>query len=99
MKRIVITFLAAGFMFAGCNKQETTDNPLLQEWETPFETAPFSKIKPEHYIPAFHASIAQHEEEIKEIVSNSEAPTFEKPLQHSTTADRCCRVSAVFSTI
>lgn len=97
MKRIVITFLAAGFMFAGCNKQETTDNPLLQEWETPFETAPFSKIKPEHYIPAFHASIAQHEEEIKEIVSNSEAPTFENTIAaFDYSGQMLSRVSGVF---
>lgn len=97
MKRIVITFLAAGFMFAGCNKQETTDNPLLQEWETPFETAPFSKIKPEHYLPAFKASIAQHEEEIKEIVSNSEAPTFENTIAaFDYSGQMLSRVSGVF---
>ncbi len=75
-----MTLLAAGLMFASCSKSETSDNPLLQKWDTPFETAPFSKIKPEHYLPAFKAAIAQHEEEIKGIVSNSEAPTFENTI-------------------
>lgn len=75
-----MTFLAAGLMCAGCTKQETNDNPLLQKWDTPFETAPFSKIKPEHYLPAFHAAIAQHDEEIKEIISNNEAPTFDNTI-------------------
>ncbi len=80
MRKTVMTLLAAGLMFASCSKSETSDNPLLQKWDTPFETAPFSKIKPEHYLPAFKAAIAQHEEEIKGIVSNSEAPTFENTI-------------------
>ena len=53
MKKTMITLLAAGLMFAGCGKQGDKDNPLLQKWDTPFETAPFEKIKPEHYLPAF----------------------------------------------
>ncbi len=75
-----MTLLAAGLMFAACSKSETNDNPLLQKWDTPFETAPFSKIKPEHYLPAFKAAIAEHEEEIKAIISNGEAPTFENTI-------------------
>ena len=58
MKKTMITLLAAGLMFAGCGKQGDKDNPLLQKWDTPFETAPFEKIKPEHYLPAFEAAIA-----------------------------------------
>lgn len=76
----MMTFLAAGLILAGCAKQGAKDNPLLQTWDTPFETAPFSKIKPEHYLPAFEAAIAEHEKEIKQIVSNSEAPTFDNTI-------------------
>lgn len=76
----MMTFLAAGLILAGCAKQGAKDNPLLQTWDTPFETAPFSKIKPEHYLPAFEAAIAEHEKEIKQIVSNSEVPTFDNTI-------------------
>lgn len=75
-----MTFFAAGLIFAGCSKQGANDNPLLQTWDTPFETAPFSKIKPEHYLPAFEAAIAEHEKEVRQIVSNSEAPTFNNTI-------------------
>ncbi len=80
MKKTMMTFLAAGLILAGCAKQGAKDNPLLQTWDTPFETAPFSKIKPEHYLPAFEAAIAEHEKEIKQIVSNSEVPTFDNTI-------------------
>lgn len=80
MKKTMITLLAAGLMFAGCGKQGDKDNPLLQKWDTPFETAPFEKIKPEHYLPAFEAAIAEHEKEIGQIVSNKEAATFDNTI-------------------
>ena len=80
MKKTMITLLAAGLMFAGCGKQGDKDNPLLQKWDTPFETAPFEKIKPEHYLPAFEAAIAEHEKEIEQIVSNKEAATFDNTI-------------------
>ena len=80
MKKTMITLLAAGLMFAGCGKQGDKDNPLLQKWDTPFETDPFEKIKPEHYLPAFEAAIAEHEKEIEQIVSNKEAATFDNTI-------------------
>ncbi|MFT6869929.1 MAG: oligopeptidase A [Polaribacter sp.] len=48
-------------------------NPLLQD----FTTAPFSKIKTEHYIPAIKKGIEIAKIEIDEIVNNSDKPTFE----------------------
>lgn len=80
MRKTVMSLLAAGMLFAACNKQDNADNPLLQKWDTPFETAPFEKIKPEHYLPAFKAAIEQHDKEIQEIVSNKEAATFDNTI-------------------
>lgn len=80
MRKTVMSLLAAGILFAACNKQDNADNPLLQKWDTPFETAPFEKIKPEHYLPAFKAAIEQHDKEIQEIVSNKEAATFDNTI-------------------
>lgn len=51
-------------------------NPLLE----PFETAPFSKIKNEHFKPAIVAAIALAREEIDAIVSNPEAATFKNTI-------------------
>lgn len=80
MRKTVMSLLAAGMLFTACNKQDNADNPLLQKWDTPFETAPFEKIKPEHYLPAFKAAIEQHDKEIQEIVYNKEAATFDNTI-------------------
>ncbi|MCQ2292155.1 MAG: M3 family metallopeptidase [Bacteroidales bacterium] len=51
-------------------------NPFLQEWSTPYQTPPFSKIKVEHYIPAFEQCIKEAQQEIDAIKNNREHPTF-----------------------
>lgn len=51
-------------------------NPLLAEWTTPHETAPFSTIELAHYEPAFDAAIACSRAEIDAIVNNPKKPSF-----------------------
>ena len=51
-------------------------NPLLE----PFETAPFSKIKNEHFAPAFHAAIEAARKEIDTIVANPEVASFDNTI-------------------
>lgn len=51
-------------------------NPLLNKFETPFETVPFDQIKDEHFLPGLIESIAVGKEEINEIVTNKERATF-----------------------
>ncbi|MGM0621930.1 MAG: M3 family metallopeptidase [Bacteroidota bacterium] len=60
---------------------EIKNNPLLQEFKTPHETAPFAEIKNEHFLPAFREAIKKGEEEIKSIVDDREAPTFENTVE------------------
>lgn len=55
-------------------------NPLLEKFNTSFNTPPFSKIKNEHFKPAFEAAIAKAKQEIDTITDNSEAPTFENTI-------------------
>jgi len=55
-------------------------NPLLGEFNTPHQTAPFNEIKNEHYIPAFQENIKQGEAEIDAIVNNQATPTFENTV-------------------
>src|SRR5690606_14162295 len=55
-------------------------NPLLEKFETPFETAPFHLIKTEHYLPAVKMAIQEAKaeiEKIKEIAQPDFANTIE----------------------
>ncbi|MDX1349397.1 MAG: M3 family metallopeptidase [Putridiphycobacter sp.] len=56
-------------------------NPLLQPFQTVFETAPFEEIKLEHYQPAIEAAIAEAKIEIDEIVKNTETPNFANTIE------------------
>ena len=58
----------------------TQINPLLEEFNTPHQTAHFKEIKNEHFIPAFQENIKQGETEIEAIVNNQAAPTFENTI-------------------
>ena len=51
-------------------------NPLLQAWQTPFETPPFAQIAPEHFLPAFEQAFADHTAEIAAIEHDPAAPDF-----------------------
>ena len=56
-------------------------NPLLSEWTTPFEIAPFSDIEDEDFAPALDIALAAHLAEIDAIAENPEAPTFENTIE------------------
>lgn len=53
-----------------------TDNPFLDRFDTPEQTAPFSRIANSHYLPAIKAGIDKAYREIDRIVDNPETPTF-----------------------
>ncbi len=55
-------------------------NPILQDWDTPFGSPPYDKIKSEHYAPAIREGMRQQLLEIKAIVENREAPNFENTI-------------------
>lgn len=63
-----------------CNQEKKNDNPLLAEFNTPYQTPPFDKIKHEHYVPAIDSAIAEARSEIDKIISNSEEPSFENTI-------------------
>jgi peptidyl-dipeptidase Dcp len=65
-------------MLAACNNQPK--NIFLQEWDTPFCTAPFSKIAVTDYMPAFKAGLEEQKANIQKIIDNSSAPTFENTI-------------------
>ena len=58
-----------------------TSNPLLvEEWDTPRQTPPFSRIETKHYAPAFETAIAVVRAEIEAIVNNPAKPTFRNTI-------------------
>ncbi|TVR74147.1 MAG: M3 family peptidase [Marinilabiliales bacterium] len=52
------------------------ENPLLAEFNTPFNLPPFDRIESEHFIPAFDKAMEEHNNEIDAIAGNPEPPTF-----------------------
>ncbi len=58
-----------------------TDNPLLQEFDTPYGVPPFDKIKNNHFQPAFEAAMAEHKTEIDAIANQSAAPDFQNTIE------------------
>jgi peptidyl-dipeptidase Dcp len=56
-------------------------NPLVKPFDTPFESAPFSIIRPEHFVPALQENIKTALEEIEAIVSQKALPTFENTIE------------------
>ena len=68
-------------------------NPFLQ----PYETAPFSKIKNEHFLPAITKLIDETKKEINAIVLNSEVPTFENTVEAlENTGEKLDRATSIF---
>ncbi|WP_321997602.1 M3 family metallopeptidase [Draconibacterium orientale] len=55
-------------------------NPLLGDFNTPHDAAPFDKIKNEHFMPAFEEGIKLGKAEVEKIKNNQEAPTFENTI-------------------
>ena len=56
-------------------------NPLLQDWTTPFQIAPFAEIEDDHFAPALEEALTAHMAEIDAIADNSDAPTFENTIE------------------
>lgn len=56
-------------------------NPLLQKFNTPFNTIPFEEIKLEHYKPAIEEAIALGKEDINAIKNNTAIPDFKNTIE------------------
>ncbi|PKQ66984.1 peptidase M3 [Labilibaculum manganireducens] len=56
-------------------------NPLLNEFTTPYEAAPFESIELNHFLPAFTESIEIAKKEIDQIVDNAEEPNFVNTIE------------------
>jgi peptidyl-dipeptidase Dcp len=55
-------------------------NPLLQDWQTPYQLPPFARIEPGHFAPAFATLFVEHLAEIDALAANPDAPTFDNAV-------------------
>ncbi len=98
MKRIVLTLAICSTMCA-C-EQKTETNPFFTEFQTEYGAPDFNNIKLEHYEPAFLKGIEEQNAEIKAIVDNAEAPTFENTVVALDQSGKTLtRVSYVFGAL
>ncbi len=98
-KTLLLAGSAAALMqLTACQQNSTpADNPLLQQSSLPFGAPDFSKIKPEHFMPAFETAIQAQRDNIAKIADNPEAPNFDNTiLAYEESGEQLERVSGVF---
>ena len=97
MKNLVIA-TAMTCMVCACSQQSTeSENPFFSEFQSPYGAPDFDRIQLADYEPAFLKGIEQQNQEIKAIVENPEAPTFENTIVAlDNSGEILSRVSGVF---
>lgn len=97
MKNLVIA-AAMMCMVCACSQQSTeSENPFFSEFQSPYGSPDFDRIQLADYEPAFLKGIEQQNQEIKAIVENPEAPTFENTIVAlDNSGEILSRVSGVF---
>ncbi len=73
------------------------ENPLLIESTAPFGAPHLNLVTPEHFPEAFAAAMKKHKENIAEIATNAEPPSFENTIEpYEKSGDLLAHVSRVF---
>ena len=72
-------------------------NPFFEVWNTPFGLAPFDKIAPEHFAPAFTSALIEHDAQIAAIAGAQEPASFQNVIEALERSGRALRrVGRVF---
>lgn len=102
-KRTAILLTAIVGFAVSCDKKQNKamtsgeDNPLIAEWNTPYELPPFELIQTKHFEPAILEGIKEHQSEIEAIVDSKQAPTFENTIEAIENSGKLLnRVTTVF---
>ncbi|WP_209598602.1 M3 family metallopeptidase [Ruegeria sp. HKCCSP351] len=75
-------------------------NPILSNWTTPFEIAPFADISDEDFAPALDQAMTAHNAEIDAIAANPDTPTFANTVEALEAAgEQLDKVLSVFFTV
>ncbi len=56
-------------------------NPILADWNTPFQIAPFDRISDSDFAPALDVALKEHQQEIDAIAGQEDAPTFANTVE------------------
>ena len=72
-------------------------NILLKKFQTPYNTAPFSEIDNNAFLPAFKEAINEAKAEIDAIINNTEAPNFKNTIEAlDFSGEQLDRISSIF---
>ncbi len=94
MKKVHILILIILMNLGMANAQ---NNPLLGDFKTPHDAAPFDKIENAHFLPAFKKSIEKGEAEVKAVIESTDKPTFENTIIELEKAGRLLsRTAGIF---
>ena len=73
------------------------NNPLLEDFDTLYDAAPFSRFNNDHFKPAFEKAIELAKNEIELITTNTEAPSFSNTLEAlEFSGEKISRISSIF---
>jgi len=100
MKKTVLLIAIITMVLISCKQKVKSDNPLLNEFETPFGVPPFELIKASHFMPAFLEAFEEQKKEVRKIIANKQAPDFEntiKALEYSS--ELLTNVSRIFGSL
>ena len=76
------------------------DNPFFNDWIGPFGVPEFSRVRPEHFMPAYDRAFATHMAEVEAIANDPASPTFENTIVAYERAGRMLqRVDDVFANL
>ncbi len=81
MKKLAILMIISSVIFASCKQNEKNDNPLLNDFDTPFGVPPFDLIKASHFKPAYFKAFDEQKTEIKAIINNPKEPDFNNTIK------------------
>ncbi|MEM9551500.1 MAG: M3 family metallopeptidase, partial [Pseudomonadota bacterium] len=75
-------------------------NPILREWDTPFQIAPFDAISDDDFAPALDEALSLHRCEIDAIAADTDAPSFANTVEAMEAAGQALdKVLSVFFSV
>jgi peptidyl-dipeptidase Dcp len=84
MKKLALLMVMVSVIFVSCSQNGKNENPLLNEFDTPFGVPPFDLIKASHFKPAYSKAFAEQKAEIKAIINNPKEPDFNNTIKMLT---------------
>lgn len=84
MKRTILFIVIVTIALTSCKQKVKNENPLLNEFDTPFGVPPFDLIKASHFKPAYIKAFEEQKAEIKAIINNPKEPDFKNTIKMLT---------------